>query len=242
MTYSVAERRVGGGHPEHRDGSVRRHGHHGGERDAGEANHRGLRLRRRQGGAGLRDPPASRGPSSAAPTSNPIGAGCDRDHRSDASPEALHALCAGLERVLAVDGARVRRGHGHVRPGGSRSPCGRRTCPDRPQGPSMSPIWKDVEVCVRVNAIDTPFFGPTWRRSCRPGSRSSVCRWSDADMGARARASAILTEIEEKCGREVGSTKCMAAKSSRRPASSMLSRSRGPARAWWRSRSPRTTT
>lgn len=74
----------------------------------------------------------------------------------------------------------------------------------------MSPIWKDVEVCVRVNAIDTPFFRPDLEAIVPAGVaivRLPMVR--DADMVREL--DRVLTEIEEKCGREVGSTKCMAA-------------------------------
>lgn len=74
----------------------------------------------------------------------------------------------------------------------------------------MSPIWKDKTICVRVNAIDTPFFQDDLEAIVPAGVgivRLPMVR--DAEM--MRELDRRITEIEERCGREVGSTKCMAA-------------------------------
>ena len=74
----------------------------------------------------------------------------------------------------------------------------------------MSPIWKDKEICVRVNAIHTPFFHDDLEAIVPAGVgivRLPMVR--DGDM--MRELDRQITEIEKRCGREVGSTKCMAA-------------------------------
>lgn len=74
----------------------------------------------------------------------------------------------------------------------------------------QSPVWSDADVVVRINGIDTPYFEDDLQAMVRAGA--AVIRLpmtQDAqmikDLDAR------ITDIEQECGREVGSTKVMAA-------------------------------
>ncbi len=74
----------------------------------------------------------------------------------------------------------------------------------------MSPIWSGQTVAVRVNAIDTPFFRDDLEAIVPAGVgivRLPMVR--DAEMIRELDRQ--ITEIEQRCGREPGSTKCMAA-------------------------------
>lgn len=74
----------------------------------------------------------------------------------------------------------------------------------------QSPIWRDENVVVRINGIDTPFYAEDLEAVVRAGvavvrlpmtQNAQMIKDLDAD----------ITRIEKDCGREVGSTKVMAA-------------------------------
>lgn len=73
-----------------------------------------------------------------------------------------------------------------------------------------SPIWRDTPVVVRINAIDTEFYAADLEAMVRAGAatiRLPMCQ--DAQMIRDLDAD--LERLERECGREVGSTKIMAA-------------------------------
>jgi len=73
-----------------------------------------------------------------------------------------------------------------------------------------SPQWQGLEVAVRVNGMDTTFFEDDLQTMIRAGA--SMIRLPMTDTPAMvAELDARITEIEKACGREVGSTRVMAA-------------------------------
>lgn len=73
-----------------------------------------------------------------------------------------------------------------------------------------SPQWRGVRVAVRINGMDTPFFADDLEAMVRAGA--SVIRLPMThDAGMVTRLDELITVIERACGREVGSTRIMAA-------------------------------
>jgi citrate lyase subunit beta/citryl-CoA lyase len=73
-----------------------------------------------------------------------------------------------------------------------------------------SPVWRDHEIVVRINGIGTPYFDDDVEAMVRAGA--SVIRLPMTQDGAMIeQLDAKITQVEKACGREVGSTKCMAA-------------------------------
>lgn len=74
----------------------------------------------------------------------------------------------------------------------------------------LSPIWRDTEVVVRVNAHGTPFFADDLE-AIVPAGVAVVRLPMVRDASMITDLDARLGEIEARCGREVGSTKIIAA-------------------------------
>ncbi|MDR1238397.1 MAG: citrate lyase subunit beta, partial [Propionibacteriaceae bacterium] len=73
-----------------------------------------------------------------------------------------------------------------------------------------SPLWADLDVVVRVNGTDTPFFRDDVEAMVRGGA--ACVRLPMVSTPAMVEElDALVTDIESRCGREAGSTKLMAA-------------------------------
>lgn len=74
----------------------------------------------------------------------------------------------------------------------------------------QSPIWRNTPIVVRINGMDTPFYKDDVEAMVKAGADTlRLAMTENADMIRQMDAD--LTELEKKYGREVGSTKIMAA-------------------------------
>ncbi|MGL4831352.1 MAG: aldolase/citrate lyase family protein [Propionibacteriaceae bacterium] len=74
----------------------------------------------------------------------------------------------------------------------------------------QSPIWRDTPIVVRINAMDTPFYRDDIEAMVKAGAHTlRLAMTQNAEMIQQLDAD--LTELERKYGREIGSTKIMAA-------------------------------